>query len=111
MLKRFDLITEVFISIIPDLGQSGDRSHLQKEGNPSIHDSEKEITISMMSSITKWVSGEKKNCTEENSGFLHSLQPEPEISELNLCARSKLEKELQKVVKVLSKKLQEYFKI
>lgn len=60
MLKRFDLITEVFISIIPDLGQSGDRSHLQKEGNPSIHDSEKEITISMMSSVTKWVSGEKK---------------------------------------------------
>lgn len=34
VLKRFDLNTEVFVPIIPVLGQSGERSHLQKEGNP-----------------------------------------------------------------------------
>lgn len=33
------------------------------------------------------------------------------FSELNLCAWSKLEEVLQKVVKVLSEKRQEYFKI
>lgn len=65
----------------------------------------------MMGSITRWVCEKKKNCTGENGDILHSLWPEPEISELNLCARCKLEKELQKVVKVLSEKLQEYFKI
>lgn len=45
VLKRFDLNTEVFLPIISILGQSGERSHLQKEGNPLIHDSEKVITV------------------------------------------------------------------
>lgn len=41
--------------------------------------------FAIMGSITGWVCG-KKNCTEENGDILHSLQPELEISELDLCA-------------------------
>lgn len=61
MLKGFDLNIEVFMPIIPVLGQSGDRSHLQEEGKiPKSMTLKMTSQFAMICSITGWIRGKKK---------------------------------------------------